>query len=189
MIKFLKWAVGILVVLGLLITFVVFPYIKSNTKKNSPEQTVELAETINGSTVKFSVVYSRPFKKGREIFGGLVPFGKVWRTGANENTVFVTDKDLTIGGNKLPAGKYSLWTIPEKDKWTIIWNKDQYMWGIKGGGVASREPAADALQVVVPVETQTPSLEQFNISLAKNANVVNMTLAWDTTKVTVPMGL
>lgn len=188
MIKILKWLVGILVVLGLLVFFVGFPYMKSQTKKNSPEQTVALAETINGTTANLSVIYCKPYKKGREIFGGLVPFGKVWRTGANENTVFITDKDLIIGGNKLPAGKYSLFTIPEKDKWTVIWNKKQYAWGINYDQTSPRIPAEDALQIQVPVEIQTPSLDQFNISLAKNDNVVNMILAWDNTKVTVPIG-
>ncbi|MBX9734192.1 MAG: DUF2911 domain-containing protein [Chitinophagaceae bacterium] len=126
-------------------------------------------------------------KKGRVIFGGLVPFGKVWRTGANENTVFTTDKDLTINGKKLPAGEYSLWTIPGKDKWTVIWNKKQYAWGVKIGEVASREAEHDAIQVEVPVQTQAPGLEQFKIAFEKNDKSINLILAWDTTKVTVPM--
>ena len=113
MIKFLKWTIGTIVVLGLLFYFVGIPYIKTQTKKKSPEQTVLFGDSINGKSVKLTVTYCKPYKKGRAIFGGLVPFGKVWRTGANENTVFTTDKDLTIGRKKLPAGEYSLWTIPE----------------------------------------------------------------------------
>ena len=95
-----------------------------------------------------------------------------------------------IGDNKLPAGKYSLWTIPNKDTWSVIWNKKQYSWGIKAtSGEASREPDADALEIKVPVETQTPNLEQFTISVQKDSNTVNLILAWDATKVVVPMKL
>lgn len=188
MIKFLKWTIGTIVVLGLLFYFVGIPYIKTQTKKKSPQQTVTFNENINGSLIKISVAYSKPYKKGRVIFGGLVPFGKVWRTGANENTIFKTDKDLIIGGKKLPAGEYSLWPIPEKDKWTVIWNKKQYAWGIKFDGLASREPEKDAIQVEAAVETQSPSLEQFNIAFEKNGNTVNLILAWDQTKINIPIG-
>ncbi len=189
MINFLKWLLGIILVLGILLFFVVFPYMKAQTKKNSPQSTVTVAETVNGKNFTLSVAYSKPFKKGREIFGGLVPYGKVWRTGANENTVFTTDKDLTINGKNLPAGTYSLFTIPEKDKWTVIWNKKQYAWGINFDQTSPRIPAEDALQVHVPVETQNPPLEQFNISIEKGTNLMSMVLAWDAVKVTVPMGL
>ena len=189
MVKFLKWTGGIIVVLGLFMYFFGFSYLKEQTKKNSPQQTVELNESIDGSSsIKITVEYSRPFKKERDIFGGLVPFGKVWRTGANENTIFTTDKDLMIGDNKLPVGKYSLWTIPNKDTWSVIWNKKQYSWGVTvPSGDASREPEMDALEIKVPIETQTPNLEQFTISMQKDSNTMNLFLAWDATKVVVPM--
>ncbi len=189
MVKFLKWTLAVMIGVILLFWFVFIPLMQARTKKNSPQQTVEFAETVNGVPVKMSVAYSKPYKKGREIFGGLVPFGVTWRTGANENTVFITDKDLTIGGQKLPAGKYSLWTIPEKDKWTVIWNKKQYFWGINTHEKASRKPESDALQVQAPVETLPESLEQFNISFNKDAAGVNLVLAWDRTKVSVPLKL
>lgn len=82
---------------------------------------------VNGSEI--AVYYSRPAVKGRMIWGGLVPYGKVWRTGANEATVFETSKDLTLGGQKLPAGKYSLFTIPGEKEWTIILNSVHDQWG------------------------------------------------------------
>ena len=191
MVKFLKWTGGIIVVLGLFMYFFGFSYLKEQTKKNSPQQTVELNESIDGSSsIKITVEYSRPFKKERDIFGGLVPFGKVWRTGANENTIFTTDKDLMIGDNKLPVGKYSLWTIPNKDTWSVIWNKKQYSWGVTvPSGDASREPEMDALEITVPTETQMPNLQQFTISMQKDSNTVNLNLAWDATKVVVPMKL
>src|SRR6478609_8610578 len=75
------------------------------------------------------IVYSQPHKRGREIFGKLVPYGEVWRTGANEATEITLTRDLFINGTLLPAGTYSLFTIPANDKWTIIINKDLGLWG------------------------------------------------------------
>ncbi|MCY7351724.1 MAG: DUF2911 domain-containing protein [Cytophagaceae bacterium] len=169
--------VGVLVVL----LFVAFKVIQANTKKASPEATVEYKQ--NGAEI--SVFYNRPSKKGRVIFGGLEPYGKVWRTGANEATTFTTNKDLTIGGKPLPAGKYTLWTIPEKDTWTVIFNGKQYSWGVNFDQVASREAEADVLQIQVPVEVQNPPLEQFTISF--DESVPAMVLAWDATRVSVPL--
>jgi hypothetical protein len=178
--KALKWTaivVGVLVV-GLFVAFKVLQY---NTKQASPEATAEY--TANGTEV--SVFYNRPSKRGREIFGQLVPYGQVWRTGANEATTFTTNRDLTIGGKPLPAGKYTLWTIPGKDTWTVIFNRKQYSWGVDWDSKATREAAHDALQVQVPAETQNPPLEQFLISFEAAAPA--LVLAWDRTKVTVPM--
>lgn len=178
--KALKWTgivVGVLVVL----LFVAFKVIQFNTKKASPEATVEYKR--DGTEI--SVFYNRPSKKGREIFGGLEPYGKVWRTGANEATTFTTNKDLTISGKSLPAGKYTLWTIPEKDTWTVIFNGKQYGWGVDFSQKASREPEADVLQVQIPTETLTSPLEQFTISFDETAPA--MVLAWDRTKVAVPL--
>lgn len=178
--KILKWTA---IVVGALVAilFIAFKFIQSNTKKHSPEAIVEYKK--DGTEV--SVVYSRPYKKGREIFGGLVPFGKVWRTGANEATTFTTNKDLIIGGKTLPAGKYTLWTIPEKDHWTIIFNSKMYGWGVDFNTEASREADGDVAQAQVPVEVLAESLEQFTISFDE-ANTT-MVLAWDKTKVSVSL--
>lgn len=75
------------------------------------------------------IAYSQPSMKDRVIYGELVPYGKIWRTGANEATTFTTSKDVTINGKKLPAGTYSLFTIPGEDEWTIIFNSDAEQWG------------------------------------------------------------
>ncbi len=178
--KVLKWTaivVGVLVV-GL---FIAFKVLQANTKKASPEATASYKS--NGTAV--AVAYCRPSKKGREIFGGLVPYGKVWRTGANEATTFTTNQDLSIGGKPLPAGEYTLWTIPEKESWTVIFNKKQYSWGVNFDQQASREAAEDALQVQVPVEPTDEPLEQFLISFDETTPA--MVLAWDRTKVSVPL--
>ena len=130
--------------------------------------------------------YSRPYKKGREIFGGLVPLDQVWRTGANEAATFETNKNLTIGGKILPAGKYTLWTIPHAKTWEVIFNKKMYPWGINRSGLASREADADAVIVTVPVEVLPESVEQFTISV-KDAKVPTLALSWDHMQVSVPL--
>lgn len=177
--KTLKW-VGIVVGVLAVVLFIAFKFLQANTKKASPEATVEYKK--DGTEI--SVFYCRPSKKGRTIFGDLVPYGEVWRTGANEATTFTTNKDLTISGKTLPAGKYTLWTIPQKDKWSVIFNSKMYDWGVSFGGVASREAAADVLQVEVPVEALGAVQEQFQISFDEATPA--MVLAWDKTKVTVP---
>jgi hypothetical protein len=178
--KILKW-VGIVVGVLAVVLFIAFKFLQANTKKASPEVTVEYKK--DGTEI--SVFYCRPSKKGRTIFGDLVPYGEVWRTGANEATTFTTNKDLTISGKTLPAGKYTLWTIPQKDKWSVIFNSKMYDWGVSFGGVASREAAADVLQVEVPVEALGAVQEQFQISF--DAATPAMVLAWDKTKVAVPL--
>ncbi len=100
-----------------------------------------------------TITYGSPSVKGRELWGGLVPFGKVWRTGANEATSFETQQDVQVGGGSLPAGKYGFFTIPESDKWTIIFNKNYQQWGS-----GSYSEADDVLRVEVkPKEIGTTS--------------------------------
>lgn len=82
-----------------------------------------------GVDTDITIVYSRPGVKGRKIWGGLEPYGKVWRAGANENTTFEASKDILVNGQKLPAGKYGLHMIPGEKEWTIIFNKDNAAWG------------------------------------------------------------
>lgn len=178
--KFLKWTAIVVGSLALL-AFIGFKYMQSSTKKASPEQTVALKQ--GGKDI--TVTYSRPSKKGREIFGGLVPYGKIWRTGANEATSFITKNELIIGGKLLPAGEYTLWTIPERDKWTVIFNSKQYGWGVSFDGEASREPEADVLKVEVPVESTGAPVEMFTISF--NEAIPAMEMAWEQTKISVPI--
>ena len=148
--KTLKWIVGILVALLVLGYFVGLPYLREQTKKQSPERIATYEE--DGLTLK--VTYCSPSKKGREIFGGLVPYGAVWRTGANEPTTFHTVTDLIVEGQALPAGDYSLWTIPGPQQWTVIFNRKIPDWGVtlsSLGRKTTRDPGADVLQVKVPV--------------------------------------
>ncbi len=155
---------------------------KSNTKKASPEGTV--AYESNG--LKVDVFYNRPSKKGREIFGALVPYDQVWRTGANEATTFATNQDLSIGGQTLPAGKYTLWTIPGANEWKVIFNKEMYGWGVDFNQKAQRKPESDALQVSIVPEALPEVMEMFTISV-ENTPAPTLVLAWDLTRVAVPL--
>ncbi len=178
--KYLKWT---LIVVGslALIAFFGLKIITANTKKASPEDTV----TLNQGAKQVEVYYNRPSKKDREIFGGLVPYGEVWRTGANEATTFTTKTELVIDGKMLPAGKYTLWTIPERDKWTIIFNSKEYGWGVNLDGTSIREPEADVLKVEVPTESTNAPVEMFTISFDESVPALEM--AWDMTKVSLPV--
>jgi hypothetical protein len=167
----------ILIVLGVLTYFRVF-----YTKSFSPEDKV----TFTNGDFKAEVFYNRPYKKGRIIFGELVPYEKVWRTGANEATIFETNKDLTIAGKILKAGKYSFFTIPNEQAWTIIFNNETGQWGVGFNGEANRNPAKDALTVDVPSVLQDKEFEQFTISVEKSGEEMELILMWDKTLVSVP---
>jgi len=177
--KFLvAFAIIILLIAGALAVFI--PY----TKSASPEADV----TYSADGLSVHVFYNRPFKKNRIIFdsAGLVPFGKVWRTGANEATVFETNKDLTIGGKVLKAGKYSLWALPNAQSWTIIFNSKHGQWGINYNGEANREVENDVLSVEAPVLLQDKEFEQFTISVEKAGEELELIFIWDKTLVSVP---
>ncbi len=178
--KFFKWffiVTGSLVV----IAAIGFQVMKSQTKKYSPEETV----IYSNAELNLEVFYNRPSKKERVIFGGLVPYGQVWRTGANEATTFSSSTDITVAGKTLPAGKYTLWTIPDKSKWTVIFNSEQYGWGVDFNEMASRNPASDAVQVEVPALKSSNVYEQFTITFEESP--LRMRFVWDNTVVDVPI--
>jgi hypothetical protein len=151
-------------------------------KSFSPEDVVAFEQ----GKLKVRVLYNRPYKKGRDIFGELVPYDAVWRTGANESTIFETNLDLAIEGKKLPAGKYSLWTIPSADVWTIIFNSQYGQWGINSKAEANRDPALDVLQVQATPLQQDQVFEQFTIEFEKTGEDAEMILLWDKTLVALP---
>jgi hypothetical protein len=173
--------IGIAVISVLVV--VIFYIQLRRTKSFSPEDQVVFDK--GGLVIK--VFYNRPYKKEREIFGNLVPYDKVWRTGANEATIFETNKDLKIEGKNLKAGKYTLWTIPRQDKWTIIFNSEYGQWGINSNGEANRQPFRDVLTFdVMPVQ-QDQVFEQFTISFEESGDEIEMVLAWDKTLVAFPI--
>ena len=181
--KFLKWTLIVLsvIALGLFIYALVFEDIFS--KRLSPKDTVkfELNDT------KLEVFYNRPYKKGREVFGALVPYNEVWRTGANEATKFTTNKDLMIEGIILTKGEYTLWTIPHDSSWTVIFNTKQYPWGVDEQMRPMRERQFDYMDIEEPVQKLDKSVEQFTIAFDNTTDDLKMTLVWDKTKIEVPM--
>lgn len=102
-------------------------------KSKRPSPPAKVTETTSKG-ITISIDYSQPAVKGREIGKEIAPYGQVWRTGANEATVFEVNKDVKVEGKSLPAGKYSLWTIPGKDEWTLILNKKWNVWGTQYSG-------------------------------------------------------
>lgn len=156
-------------------------YLISQTKKASPEETIQYTK----GDAHLEVFYNRPYKKGRAIFGELVPYGETWRTGANEATTFETNTDLNIMGKTLPKGKYTLWTVPNASSWEVVFNDRMYLWGTGSNG-ASRDPESDVIIVTAPVNTTTET-EQFTITLEEKGDQVHLNLAWDTTSVSVPI--
>jgi hypothetical protein len=176
------WVFGILLVIILLLKFVIGPIMKTQTKKHSPEQHI----THHQGDLELKAFYCSPSKKGRVIFGELVPYNEVWRTGANEASTFTTNKDLIIDGKELPIGTYTLWTIPGEKSWQVIFNSEMHEWGVKyTDQTAARDPEKDALITTVPVSNSLTSTENFTISFSEAENNTLMMLAWDTTVVPV----
>lgn len=174
---------GALIVIALLFYFVIGPIMKTRTKKHSPE----VVETYVDDATNIEVFYCSPAKKNRVIFGELVPYGEVWRTGANEASTFTTNKDLTIDGKVLPAGKYTLWTIPGEATWQIIFSEKLYGWGVRfQDGKAMREEKHDALVATAKVSNSITVQENFSINVmeATSEDLILM-FSWDT--VTVPL--
>ncbi|MDB5031735.1 DUF2911 domain-containing protein [Mucilaginibacter sp.] len=139
---------------------------------------------VHGATI--TINYGSPSVKGRKIFGGLEPYGKVWRAGANEATTFTTDKDIMVEGKKLPAGKYDLFATPGEKEWKVIFNSKHASWGIKGapggGHVASDDPATDVL-----VATVTPKTVELTERLKYVITSKGFELVWE--NVSVPVSI
>lgn len=160
-----------LVLFGLLFAF------RTYTKSHSPA--AQASYDKNGLAV--TVDYCRPSKKGREIFGQLLPYGQVWRTGANEATLISFKQPVTVAGKPIAAGEYTLWTIPTASDWTVIINKETGQWG------TNYDEKQDLLRVAVPSQQQPTVTEQLLISFADQPDGADMVLNWDKTQVTVPI--
>lgn len=149
--------------------------------KPRPSPLAVVSSRYKDSYIK--ITYSQPHKHGRTIFGGLVPYGQVWRTGANEATELTVNRDIKINDLDLKAGTYSLYTIPEKASWTIILNKDLGMWG-----AYNYNSRMDVLRFEVPTVPVTEFVyEAFTILIDPKNNCADLVLAWDRTKVIIPI--
>ncbi len=132
----------------------------------------------------FKLTYSQPHKKGRQVFGGMIPFGEVWRTGANEATEITVTRNIQINGKLLLAGTYSLFTIPDEKKWTIIINAEPGLWGSY-----NYNKTLDVMRFDVPVQNVPGDLvyEAFTIQLDHKNEMANLLLLWDRTKISIPI--
>jgi len=129
------------------------------------------------------IVYSQPEKKGRNIFGELVPYNEIWRTGANETTEITLTNDLLIKEDTLKAGTYSLFTIPGKEEWTVIFNNELGQWG-----AYNYLQDSDELRVTVPSEKIKDLVwEPFTIGFEQKNEVADLVFLWDDTRVKVPV--
>jgi hypothetical protein len=165
-------------------------YAQDKSQRPSPAATANCS-FADGKTV--AVAYSSPRAKGRKIFGAsnsdpkpLVPYGEVWRAGANEATTLTVDTDVTIGGKTVPAGTYTLFTIPNQDKWTLIINKTTK--NAKGGplwGVPYPGEEGDFARVDMKASKLGAPVENFTISVDKSASGCLMNLDWETTRASI----
>lgn len=183
MLKKILWVVGVLV-----LAFAGFVgYTILTTKNHSPAVVEEYA--LNDLTIK--VNYCRPYKKGRLIFGeekdkALVPYGKKWRTGANEATEIEFNSDVSMNGQVLKAGRYSLYTIPGTTEWVVVFNSKLGYWGADPMGDPFDE-TKDVLRVPASASAAENESEQFTISFSQADSVVNMNFMWDKTKAILPI--
>ncbi|MEO8438795.1 MAG: DUF2911 domain-containing protein [Spartobacteria bacterium] len=160
--------------------------LQAEEKRVSPHETV--SATIDGATIK--IVYGRPYTKDpksgalRKIWGGLVPFGKVWRMGADEATILTTDRDLEIGGSKIPAGSYSLFLQPdESGPAMLIVNKQTGQWGTK------HDESQDVAKVELKKSALASPVDQFTIALEKADGGATLNLKWEGTEYSAPIAV
>lgn len=135
----------------------------------------------NGTYIK--VVYGQPYRRGRTIFGDWEPYGKVWRTGANEATEITITKPVLMGDEAIEAGTYALFTIPYQDKWTIILNNDLGQWG-----AFEYDSTFDYKRMDFPVTSLETPVETFTISFSEvESDMTTMTIEWDFVRVEIPI--
>jgi Protein of unknown function (DUF2911) len=147
---------------------------QDQSKRPSPPAQAQ-CKFSDGKTIKTD--YSSPRVKGRKIFGGLVPYGQVWRTGANDATTLVTDTNVRIGDKDVPPGNYTIFTIPNADKWTLIISKKTGEWGIPYPGEGE-----DFVRVDMRVSQLPSPVENFTIGFDQTGSTCAMHIDWDTTR-------
>ncbi|MEL7162353.1 MAG: DUF2911 domain-containing protein, partial [Bacteroidota bacterium] len=163
----------LLLVLPLLCTCV-----RAQLPSLSPLGTV--TQVVGNTTI--GVSYERPSTRGRQVFGSLVPWGKVWRTGAGYCTKIAFDRPVTVGGQPVPAGKYALLTVPTPTEWTIILNRDTTLYGAR-----DYDPAQDVIRFRVPAKTSTRYYEALTIDLDVIPDDVRLYLSWADVSVDFPI--
>jgi DUF2911 family protein len=150
---------------------------QDKSKRPSPPAQAQCSFS-DGKTV--TIDYSSPRAKGRDIFGGLVPYGEVWRTGANEATTFVSQVNLNVGGKEVPAGSYTIFTVPNADKWTLIINKKTGEWGIP-----YKYESDELARVDMKSSATSSPVENFTIALSGMGDHCSLNISWGNAQATV----
>lgn len=143
-----------------------------------------LANFLGEDNNYIKVTYGQPLKKGREIFGNLVPYGKIWRTGANEATEVTFTKDVVIEKKNIKAGTYTVFSIPEEDKWTIIFNGVLGQWG---SYKYEENKTQNVAEIPITVDKAEDEYEAFTIQFEQTKKGAEMVLLWDKTKIAIPI--
>ncbi|UKN02355.1 DUF2911 domain-containing protein [Paracrocinitomix mangrovi] len=166
---------------SLLLTGVLSFSVKAQVKTPQPSPTCEIEQTVG--LTNFEIEYSRPGAKGRTVFGDLVPYGKIWRTGANKATQFEVNTDVKVNGKELKAGKYAIFTKPGKDSWDVYWYNETEIWGTPDSWVDSLV----ACSVNVKPQSLNDMVESFTIAWEDVSNGAYGTLAisWEKTKISL----
>ena len=138
--------------------------------------------TMKYEDTYIKITYGRPHKRGRNIFGDLLPYGEVWRTGANEATEITITGTVKIGGQQIKPGTYTLFSIPNKDNWTIILNSELGQWG-----AYNYNSKMDVVRFEAPVSATEEVYEPFTIEFQQKAQSAELVMMWDQTKVTIPI--
>jgi hypothetical protein len=155
-----------------------------NRDPDSPRPSPNAFTGLQVGSTRVMVAYGSPAAKGRKVFGGLVPYGRLWRTGANEATTLTTNGETLIGGHELEAGTYTLFTIPRESEWTIVLNSDNNQWG-----AYERDPELDVLEIKIPSE-QAEFRENLTFGfegIDPDGSAGELVIAWETTAVRVPI--
>jgi hypothetical protein len=162
-----------------------FTQVQAQIKTPAQSPTSKITQEVGVSEV--SVEYSRPSARGRKIFGDLLPYGEMWRTGANASTKITFKDNVVVKGQKLDAGSYALYTVPGEKEWAVIFYKNTKFWGTPGKDYDGND---EALRFMVPVTALGNNVETFTIGFDNLGNSkFDMNLDWERTRITLPIDL
>jgi hypothetical protein len=171
-----------IVLIGISVTILGFAgyvaFMIATTRSHSPKD--EVSYELGDLTIEAD--YYRPYKKGRKVFGGLVPYGEYWRTGANDATEITFSRDVLFGGEPVPKGRYRLYSTPNINEWTIVLNSELGQWG-----AFLPNHDLDVAKVTVPSRPLGADVEQFTIFADQTAEGINFFIRWEKTEVIVPI--
>lgn len=142
---------------------------------------LKIQEKINTPPLA-RLIYSRPQKEGRDIFGGLISYDKVWRLGANEATEIEFFRDVMVKETRLPKGRYTLYAIPTPTQWTVIFNKETDLWG-----AFKYDEKSDALRISLPVQQNKVPVEALSMNFFATSTGADLAMAWDEVTVVLPI--